>query len=131
MEMLKAASNICEVKKEVEKISKKPFEELKEKASDMFVEQVLLAFAGAKSNASGQVIDGVNVEVIPIVVFGHKDNYNSKQVNNFHNLWLNETLQLVLNNLVSSHEMVLYSFASVVMGIYGNFEEESGSDIIF
>ena len=121
MEMLKAASNICEVKKEVEKISKKPFEELKEKASDMFVEQVLLAFAGAKSNASGQVIDGVNVEVIPIVVFGHKDNYNSKQVNNFHNLWLNENLQLVLNNLVSSHEMVLYSFASVVMGIYGNF----------
>ena len=54
MEMLKAASNICEVKKEVEKISKKPFAELKEKAPDMFVDEVLLAFAGAKSNASGQ-----------------------------------------------------------------------------
>ena len=229
MEMLKAASNICEVKKEVEKISKKPFAELKEKAPDMFVDEVLLAFAGAKSNASGQnrkhellvshinvsknkeptakkveqfvnsdglnihslgrkfkeynviilncaddvmndqefclkeqvkdtkctigiiikdekglredmaatfsddedivivyiyikvkkpqVVDGVKMEVIPIVVFGHKDNFKSKQVNNFHNLGLNEALQFVLNDLVSSHEKVLYSFASIVTGI--------------
>ena len=48
-----------------------------------------------------QVIGGVEIEVIPIVVFGQKDNFNSKQVNNFHNLWLNEALQFVLNDLVS------------------------------
>ena len=48
-----------------------------------------------------QVFGGVEIEVIPIVVFGQKDNFNSKQVNNFHNLWLNEALQFVLNDLVS------------------------------
>ena len=229
MEMLKDASNISDVKKEVEKISKKPFAELVEKDPDMFVDEVLLAFAGAKSNASGlnrkhellvshvnvskkkegtekkveqfvnsdglnvhslgrkfkeynviilncaedemkdhefclkeqvkdtkctvgiiikdekglredmtatfcddddiviiyiyikvkkpQVIDGVRIEVIPIVVFGHKDNFKSKEVNNFHNLGLNEALQFVLNDLVSSQQKVLYSFASIATGI--------------
>ena len=64
-----------------------------------------------------QVIDGVRIEVIPIVVFGHKDNFKSKEVNNFHNLGLNEALQFVLNDLVSSQQKVLYSFASIATGI--------------
>ena len=64
-----------------------------------------------------QVVDGVKMEVIPIVVFGHKDNFKSKQVNNFHNLGLNEALQFVLNDLVSSQEKVLFSFGSIVTGI--------------
>ena len=50
----KDASNLTEVKKEDEKISKKPFAELQEKAPDMFVDEVLLAFTGARNNASGQ-----------------------------------------------------------------------------
>ena len=57
------------------------------------------------------------MEVIPIVVFGHKDNFKNREVKNFHNLGLKEALQFDLNDLVSSQEKVLFSFGSIVTGI--------------
>ena len=50
---LKDASSVNDMKKEVEKYSKKPFEEVKNAAPELFTDKVLLQFEGAKSNASG------------------------------------------------------------------------------
>ena len=228
---LKDASNISDVKREIEKISKTTFEEVKKKAPEKFGDQTLRDYCGAKQNASGQnqkheklvehvnaninpdtpravahieqflvsdslnihslsrifkdfniiilncrggqmknhefclteqvkdskstigiiireeeslrediyatfsdntdivvvyiyikvdkpaVVNGVRYEISPIVVFGHKDNFRNKELRNFHNFGLQQSLQFVLCDLVSSKERVLYSFDTMVNGI--------------
>ena len=51
---LKDAANLFDTKKEIEKISKHQFEELKKVAPKMFEDQVLAEFGGAKNNAAGE-----------------------------------------------------------------------------
>ena len=226
---LKDAANLFDTKKEIEKISKHQFEDLKKVAPKMFEDQVLAEFGGAKNNAAGEnnkhtklvkhvqnalkidgvetpveqflssdhfnmhslsrefkefnviilncekgemkdqefclteqvkdskttvgilikdvkgvreevdatfsdcpevkivyvyikvekpvVVDGVKTVITPIVVFGHKDNFVDKELVNFHNLGLQQSLQFVLGDLVSTKEKVLYSFAAISSGM--------------
>ena len=55
--------------------------------------------------------NGIVKEILPIVVFGHKDNFKDKSVRNFHNFELKKALQFVLSDLVTTKQKVLYTFA--------------------
>ena len=228
IQKLKDANAVTDMKKQVEEISKKTFEEVKKADPDMFEDQVLLQFGGAKNNAAGQnmkraklvkhvnaalkkdtvvspveqflssdnlnlyslgrkfkgfdviilncgeesadqelclkeqvkdnkncagiiikdeaglredisatfsehpdvvvvyvytkvdkpeVIDGIKKEIAPMVVFGHKDYFAEKEVKNFHSFGLQQSLQFVLSDLVSTKEKVLYSFNGISRGV--------------
>jgi len=226
---LQEASKLSDTKKEIEKISKNQFEEIKKVAPEMFEDQVLAEFGGAKNNAAGAnnkhtklvkhvqkalniesvetpveeflssdpfnihslsrefkeynviilncdkggmkdqefclteqvkdskttvgilikddkalreeveatfsdcpevkivyvyikvekpvVIDGVKTVITPIVVFGNKENFVDTELVNFHNLGLQQSLQFVLGDLVSTKEKVMYSFAALSTGM--------------
>ena len=63
------------------------------------------------------VIDGVKTVITPIVVFGNKENFVDTELVNFHNLGLQQSLQFVLGDLVSTKEKVMYSFAALSTGM--------------
>ena len=51
---LKLTSEISDVKKNIEKVSKTKFEELKERCPELFSDSIMMDFAGAKVNQAGQ-----------------------------------------------------------------------------
>ena len=62
------------------------------------------------------VIDGIKNDIVPVVLVGHRDHLKDKEVKNFHSFKLEQALQFVLSDIVSSKAKVLFSFSELENG---------------